>query len=200
MLPLWLDLLAEENCSCQILLAIRRPDANGNIAPCYEIEARWLARVAAAECASRSIPRHLLVLDHPDYAWPAQLTRIFHSPFSGNTKQPQTNPPTRIPQASAPPLYEEWYRVLLMEGLDGKGSQALALLAEDKLGVIAPWREVKYREVRSQENLGATLAALRYERDQLQTELARVKGTVSWQITKPLRLIANSLRRLRLTD
>lgn len=98
------------------------------------------------------------------------------------------------------------HRIAKRNGIIGLGQDALdkaaeleARLAENSFGATpgAPsWKDILSQPIFGYYRLSNNTQELRSELVSLRSELSRVKGTVSWRITAPLRVVWNLLKRL----
>jgi hypothetical protein len=216
LLPLWRDVLRELACQPKYILVLRHP---GEVA--LSLRKRdglteeqtcllWLVHMLEAEYWTRGQTRVLVSYNCLLEDWQREATTIgqnlgitwpvsveaattsinaFLDPslchYAGHTELPD-HPACRL----ALKVFEQLSALRPDPSrLDQLHSQVMELIA-----VISPWSKRLQLINRQNYNLRYSNAKLDLENRALRMEVARIKSTVSWRITKPLRGLWNVLR------
>lgn len=208
LLPLWRDILIELNVQPLVVMAIRHPlEVAGSLQQRDNFLREksyllWLRHLIDMEHGSRGLPRVLVPYEQLLDDWQGMTERIAQSlslslPVDGSKKaliEDFLEPSLRHHRAMQEEPHDDElamlscsiYRSLLSMSLDSL-DQILGK-ADEKISshvvAVAPWAS----KVRSLEK---EIAWLAHQNANLTTEIKRVKSTVSWQVTRPLRLVAN---------
>lgn len=217
LLPIWIEAIAENGAEPLFILALRHPEevaqslARRDGIPKERACLLWLDYMLEAERASRGHPRIVvsyealltdwrrafsplvsrlgleLPLDEPEIG--ARID-AFISPAlchfnTGSEMKPST------PWQS---LAEETYRAFIdhSDELPPAIFDRLYSKMEEASRLVAPWAAQIQELISIKETQEKGLS----DRDVLAAEVLRVKSTLSWQITKPLRFVWNSLSQL----
>lgn len=221
LLPLWRALLGELGIAPCFVICLRHP---GEVAMSLErrdgIPAEracllWLEHLVESERDTRDLPRIAVTYEQLLSDWHSVLQRIathldlhlsldnatadriaaFLEPELRHHRHAQTGP---AEQDRGYALACEAYSLAAGGNLDAAVSRLTAIGKETESLVerVAPWSaEIR---VLKQENAKLERQSMQLEalNADLQTEIDRIKATVSWQVTKPLRLLAFLWRKL----
>jgi len=212
LMPLWLDLLQEMGCSPHFIICLRNP-----IEVALSLEHRdgipklrsyllWLTHTLEAERSSRGYPR--VAIDYGDLLkdWQAIANKIrqdLQLPLiadeSSNVRITNfLERPLRhhqaLNEAAGPDGLALWadevYKAMLNMPLNVIAN-VLAPIdknVNDAVSIIAPW---------TAQIVAISIRTKRLDHDckWAQSEIERIKATVSWNITKPIRLLAFLFRK-----
>lgn len=214
LLPLWLEILRDMDCTPHFVIALRNP-----VEVVRSLKRRdgfseaksfllWLEHLLEAERWSRTHPRVVVTYDQLlndwqvtsshiaaglNFSWPVESASVaaqIHSFLEPSLQHyhvvQQTNVSIHLAQ-----LADEAYRISL-HTLPYQLGQALARIGEEVTqasSLIAPWAtQIAAMSKSLQEQEARDVA--------LQAEIMRMKSTVSWRITKPLRAFWNLFRKV----
>ncbi|MEN6584591.1 MAG: hypothetical protein ABFE02_00880 [Sulfuricella sp.] len=214
LLPLWLEAIAENSAEPLFVFALRHPEevaqslARRDGIPKERAYLLWLDHMLEAERASRDYPRVVVSYEKLLADWRRALSPLVSSlglelslgePEIGARIDAFLSPGLRHfssgsrmgPSTLCQTLAEEAYHAFTDEaaGLSPVIFDKLYSRMEGVSKLVAPWA------AQIQELMAAkkTLENKLLDRDALAAEVVRVKATLSWQITKPLRAIWNAL-------
>ncbi len=221
LLPLWLEALRETQTTPVFIFALRHPAevarslARRNDMPEARAYLLWLIYMLEAERASRDYPRAVVSYEALLADWHTALSPLnaildidlpvdtpatnehitaFLSPalrhFSATDRRASLETPLHA-------LAEETYQAFSCLNQDASLSpwDALYRRTDDFSQRIAPWSTQIQDLLRTQDHLKLELARMSDRNALLADEVARIKSTVSWRITRPLRLIWNRLHK-----
>lgn len=221
LIPLWLELLKQLDIKPRFIICLRHP-----LEVAASLERRdgiqperscllWLEHLVESEQWTRGHSRVLITFEQLLADWRATVERI----SSGiSLPLPMENERARKIDAFLEPSlrhhrhnesgftdYHPISRLAInafQTADEGKIGQLTAHLAEAAGTIvmtqrdIAPWSAEIYMLRSKREALQLQVAQLSSDNAILRAELARVKSTVSWQVTKPLRLLAFLWRKM----
>jgi hypothetical protein len=222
LLPIWIEAIAENGTEPIFILALRHPEevarslARRDGIPKERAYLLWLNYMLEAERASRSHPRIVVSYEALLADWRKALSPLaprlglelpLNEPeisasidaFLSPTLRHFTTGTEMTPSTPWHALAEETYRTFIEHADDMPPAifDKLYSRMEEISRLIAPWAVQIQQLLHRKETLEHELARTA-DRDALATEVARLKSTVSWRITKPLRLIWNTLRQILL--
>ena len=219
LLPLWLEALRETQTTPVFILALRHPAevarslAHRNGIPEARAYLLWLIYMLEAERASRGHPRAVVSYEALLADWRAALSPLnalleidlpMDTPAAKEHIDAFLSPALHhfsaadrlAPNTPLHELAEETYQAL--RGLNPDTSliplDRLHRRTDDFSRSIAPWSAQIQELLLTRDHLNQELARV-CDRDMLFAEVARVKSTVSWRITRPLRLLWNSFHK-----
>jgi len=206
LLPLWLEILAEVEVKPLIILNLREPcsvarslqkrDGFSNL----KAQLLWIQHFLDAEFWSRGYPREILTYQQLMSDWKTAVESLtkFLTPMEINSSalsaiehflepslQHHNAREEVIPEDELSRMAHQVYQLAL-----GKPDDLSIPLSSIRARVntianeIAPWAT-------SMKETEAQVARLIQENSYLKSEVARIKATFSWQVTTPLRLVAN---------
>lgn len=209
LLPLWLDILAEIGVRPLIILNLRDPysvaqslekrDGFSNV----KAHLLWMQYFLDAEFWSQGYPKIVVTYQQLLNDWITvahSISELFSVPL--NTENPDAieqvknflEPSLRhydtkeqvIPEDELSQLANEAYRLATtaQSSILSNSLSHVRMRINLIASLVAPWA-ASMKETESQ------VVHLAQENSHLKDEVARVKATVSWRLTKPLRLIAN---------
>ncbi|MBU1692061.1 MAG: sulfotransferase [Gammaproteobacteria bacterium] len=214
LLPLWLDILHEVGCAPYFVIGLRSPfevarslerrDGFSEAKSCL----LWLEYLLEAERWSRAYPRVVVTYDQLLADWQATSRQIAEGlGLSWQSRvedvaarinaflEPTLRHHHALEQPARPillaKLADEAYRTAINTPPD-QLDNALASIGEEVAQasrLIAPW-------VTQIVAMSKLLREHQERETHLHAEIKRVKSTVSWRITKPLRVIWNLLRKI----
>lgn len=217
LLPLWLDIMDELNCQPRFLISLRNP---AEVAHSLRVrdnlpEAQscllWLIHMLEAEQLTRGRLRAFVAYDKLlanwretaaiigqtlSLAWPVPIEQA--APAVDAFLDPSLRHHSGNAQLSDHPachLAKEAYEMMAFTEPYPAELDRLHQQVRDLQNIVSPWSTRMLNNERENLRLGTTAAKMKVEVTQLRMEVARIKSTLSWQITKPLRLLWNLLRR-----
>jgi hypothetical protein len=217
LLPLWLEMFDELGCRPHFVISLRNPaevahslrmrDALSEAQSCM----LWLAHMLESEYLTRGLPRAFVSYDRLLANWRQTAVEIEQAlslpwPISigqaGSEVDAFLDPALRhhagdipLPAHPACRLALEAYVAMSADEPDSAELDRLRRQAIDLANIVTPWSRSRLMGERKSYRLAVT--QMEPEIAQLQAELARIKSTLSWQVTKPIRLIAGVVRRLK---
>jgi hypothetical protein len=222
LLFLWQEVFRELACQPQFILALRNPaevahslrkrDELAEEASCL----LWLTHMLEAEYQTRGQPRAFVNYERLLSDWRRAVTDIEKTlsltwPISIEDAAPHieafldpslrhhTNNDT-LPDHPICRLAQEGFELLSAPSPDPAKLDRLRARTGEFISFVAPWsKQLQHRDKRIHELL-ATIDHANQENAALRSDVARIKSTVSWNITKPLRAIWNVLRSLLPND
>lgn len=214
LVPLWHQVLSQMNCDSVHVLCLRHPAAvagslrrrDGLMEP--ESCLLWLAYVLDAERHTRLHQRamvsyedlladwrHLFsgLADQLDLTWPKSMDeagQAIDAFLERALDHHETN--MSLPDHPACALAVEAHQLLTNKGIDREAIDELRSRLMDSVR-YADWLPsmIGYRREMRRRLQQSRIEALENENNALSLEVERMRSTVSWQVTKPLRLIAN---------
>lgn len=225
LLPLWQGVFREIDCQPKYILALRDPaEVAHSLRKRNELDESascllWLTHMLEAEYLTRAQPRAFVNYERLLSDWRKTVANIGKAlsidwPTSLEAATPSVEaflePSLRhhannstLPDHPACQLALESFLHLSVHSPDPAKLDRLRAHAGEFTNLIAPWSTLLHcseRQVHSLEittnQCHATIDRLESENSSLHSEINRIKGTVSWQITKPLRFIWNMLLRM----
>ena len=219
LLPAWLDAIAENGAEPLFILALRHPEevarslARRDGIPKERAYLLWLDYMLEAERASRGHPRIVVSYEALLADWRRALSplasRLGHElplgepeisaridAFLSPAMRHFTTDSGIAPSTPWHSLAEETYRAFI----DHADEQPPAIFdklysrMEEMSLLVAPWA-AQIQELISIKDIQERELARISDRDALAAEVIRMKSTLSWQITKPLRFVWNTLSR-----
>lgn len=210
LLPLWHEVLRELHCQPLYVLSLRSPaevahslrkrDGLAEEASCL----LWLTHMLEAEYQTRSQPRVFVNYERLLADWRGAVANIGQTlnltwPVAAEDAAPDVEAfldsslrhhvSATLPDHSACRMAQKGFELLSVPRPDPVELDRLRTQTEELVNLVAPWSKRLRHSERHIKNLSAENAAL-------QTDIRRIKSTVSWQITKPLRAFWNVLRSL----
>ena len=211
LLPLWQDVFRELACQPLFVLALRNPVEVANSLrkrnDLVEVESclLWLTCMLEAEYQTRGQPRAFVNYERLLSDWRgtvADIGQTFSLTWPVTLEVAATgvdaflDPSLRhhagnatLPDHPACRFAQEGFELLSAASLDYVKLDRLLAQTGELAGFVAPLSK-RLRSLRT------TVACLELEKAALHTEIQRIKSTVSWRITKPLRFVWNMLPRL----
>lgn len=219
LLPMWHGVLRELHCQPLFVLSLRSPaevahslrkrDNLAEEASCL----LWLTHMLEAEFQTRGQPRTFVIYEHLLSDWRDTVANISRTinltwPVDAEDAAPDIEAfldsslrhhvGASLPEHPACRMAQEGFELLSASSPDKIKLDRLRTQTEALISLVAPWsKRLRHseRHIRRLESLHrTTIAHLESEKARLHLEIQRVKGTVSWQITKPLRLFAGLAR------
>lgn len=212
LLPMWHEVLRELHCQPLFVLSLRSPaevahslrkrDGLAEEASCL----LWLTHMLEAESQTRGQPRASVIYEHLlsdwrdtvanigqtiNLTWPADVEDAAPDIEAFLDSSLRHHVSASLPEHPACRMAQEGFELLSDSSPDKIKLDRLRTQAEELISLVAPWSK-RLRHSESQHR--TTIAHLESEKARLHLEIQRVKGTVSWQITKPLRLFAGLAR------
>jgi hypothetical protein len=220
LLPIWLEAITEIGAKSFFILALRHPEevtrslARRDGIPKELAYLLWLKYMLEAERASRGHPRIVVSYESLLADWRKALSPLasclglelplsepkisvriddFLSPSLRHFASATEIPPSTLWCS----LAEETYRAFIehADNLPSVIFDKLYCRMEEISKLVAPWADQVQQLLQSKIKMQLELSRTA-DRDILANEVVRLKSTVSWQITKPLRLVWNLLSRL----
>jgi len=219
LLPLWLDIIDELNCLPLFLITLRNP---AEVAHSLRVrdnlpEAQscllWLIHMLEAELLTRGRPRAFVAYNQLLNNWhetaaTIEQTLSFNWPVPIEQAAPAIDsfldPSLRhhsgdilLPDHPACFFAQKTYEILALSKPDLAKLDQIYLQVRNLQNLVAPWSEKMQKSERENQYLRMDIASMKLEMTQLRMEITRIKSTLSWQITKPIRLLWNLLRRIQ---
>jgi len=218
LLPLWRDVFRELACQSKFILVLRHP---GEVA--CSLRKRdglteeqtcllWLAYMLEAEYQTRGQPRVFASYGRLLEEWQLTAATIGQGlgvvwPVTAEEASSSINAfldpslrhyagYTELPEHPACRLALKGFELLSAPRPDPSSLDDLRAEVKELVAVVSPWSKRLQLIDRQNCNLRSSNAKFDLENRVLRTEVARIKGTVSWRITKPVRAIWNILRLL----
>jgi hypothetical protein len=220
LLPFWLEILRDFGTSPNFVICLRHPSEVARSLeqrdgiPAARSSLLWLEHLIESERWTRGLPRIMVTYEQLLSDWPVTIRRIAETltiPLSLDATAT-----ARIGDFLEPTLrhHRGTEGFCSSEQLSQLASAAYALscsTAENRLGdalvpfaeeaaqicrLALPWISQAQETDQANRKLEIENARLSNANSCLQAEVARVKSTVSWRITAPLRVIWNALRQL----
>lgn len=222
LLPLWQDVFRELACQPKFILVLRHP---GEVA--CSLRKRdglteeqtcllWLAHMLEAEYQTRGQPRVFVSYGRLLEEWQHTAATIGQGlgivwPVSAEEAASSINAfldtslrhyagHTELPKHPACRLALKGFELLSALRPDPSSLDQLRAQVMELVAVISPWSKRLQFIDRKNYNLRSANAKLELENMALRVEVARIRGTVSWRITKPVRAFWNILRLLLPSD
>lgn len=217
LLPLWLDMFDELECQPHFVISLRNPadvahslrmrDALPEAQSCM----LWLSHMLDAEYLTRGLPRVFISYDRLLTNW-RQVAIDIEQTLSLSWPLPIVQASSKVDAFLDPALCHhagdipltphpacglalETYAAMSSAEPDSAELDRLRQQAIELENIVAPWSRSRLMGERKSYRLAVT--QLEPEIVQLRADLVRIKSTLSWQVTKPLRLIAGIARRLQ---
>lgn len=219
LLPLWQGMFRELNCQPKFILVLRHP---GEVACSLRKRDRlteeqacllWLAHMLEAEYQTRGQTRVFVSYSGLLEEWPRIAATVSQAldiiwPVSPEQASSSINAfldpslrhyagVTELPEHPACRLALQGFELLSAPRPDPSSLDQLRAEVMELVAVISPWSKHLQLIDRQNSNLRAHNVRLELENTALRMEVARIKGTASWRITKPLRAFWNILRLLQ---
>jgi hypothetical protein len=218
LLPLWRGVFSELACQPSFILALRNPaevahslrkrDDLAEAASCL----LWLTHMLEAEYQTRGLTRAFVSYERllSDWrgtvadlgqdlslSWPVKTEVAAPSidAFLDPSLHHHTGNAT-LPDHPACRLAQEGFELLSAPSPDPVELDRLRAQTGELVRLVTPWSRLLRSRERQNQDLRATVACIESEKTALQAEIIRIKSTISWQITKPLRFLAFLHRRL----
>lgn len=216
LLPLWQPVLQQNECLPRVIMILRDPrEVAKSLArrDCISEQRSyllWLQHVLEAEKWSRDCLRVLITYEELLANWRSTIDRInaalsldlhYNDMAIQKTVDAFLEPSLRHHTAMEPPLGRlahlacAAYRGCTGAGAPDRLETTLAPLAAETAEVVdlvAPWS----KEIQALWHVRSELANRESHIEILNKEIARIRGTVSWRITAPLRVMWNVGRKL----
>lgn len=214
LLPLWYEVLRELACQPLFVLALRSPaEVAHSLRKRNELAEEmscllWLTHMLEAEFQTRGQPRVFVDYERLLADWRGTVANIgqtlnFTWPVAAEDAAPNVEAfldsslRHHIASASMPDhlgcrLAQKGFELLSAPFPNPVELDRLRAQTEELVNLVVPWSKrlhLREKHIRS-------LGHLESENAALQAEIRRIKSTVSWQITKPLRFVWNTLYRL----
>ncbi len=214
LLPLWQEIFSELNCHALYILALRDPaevtrslhkrDDLAEAVSCL----LWLTHMLEAEFQTRGQPRAFVSFERLLSNWQETVADLGQTlslswPLTAESVAPKVNAfldPSLRHHSDDSALPDHQACRLARKGFELLSAPAPAPVELDKLraetaeliSLISPWSKPlhDYYALRTAINIAEQENAV------LRSEVARIKNTVSWKITKPLRALWNILRKI----
>lgn len=224
LLPLWQEIFRELSTQPLFVLTLRDPsEVSHSLLKRDQISHEitcllWLNHMLEAEYQTRGQARVFVSYEHLisnwqktvdsigqtlNLDWPFGLANVAHEidvfldpalhHYTGNTT-PHNHPACRSAQ--------EAFELLSAPTLDFAKLDCLHSQVKELTSLLAPWAiqlhqsELQLHQASVNERVNQnTVAELAEKNERLQGEIQRIKRTASWQITKPLRLLAWVIRK-----
>jgi glycosyltransferase involved in cell wall biosynthesis len=226
LLPMWKNIFREFNCKPLFVLSLRHPaevasslkkrDGLPEASACL----LWLTHMLEAEYQTRGYERAIISYEHLLSAPLQSVEKIsqtlhFDWPVSLEAASAQINifldpamrhhtDGTTLPNHPVCTLAQEGFRLLSKQSPDPLKLDSLHAQTTEMSTLLAPWLTLMHQmhhHDRTQRDkifeLGRLVEKQASQSSLLHAEIMRVKSSASWQITKPLRLIANLPRILK---
>jgi ubiquinone/menaquinone biosynthesis C-methylase UbiE len=217
LLPMWLNILQGLNCHPLFVIALRHPvevarsllkrDGITEEASCL----LWLTHMLEAEYLTRGQPRVFVTYENLLTDWRKTVSNIIETlplpcPLALETVAPEINAfldpalrhhtdSTILPNHPVYGLAQTGFDLLSVRDCDIAELDRLRSQVQAFVINVTPWAKVIHLQKKTNQELQAEISQkttlFDVERTVLNTEIKRIKSTFSWQITKPLRLIAN---------
>lgn len=217
LLPLWIALFQELACQPLFILALRDPaevarslnKRDGFTEP--QSCLLWLAHMLEAELLTRGQPRVVVpyeglladwrgttdrISQALNLRWPlaSEATALRVSSFLDPSLRHHTGN-IELPSHPACSLAIEVYDLLAAPELDLAKLDRLRVRSAELIDSLSPWSGPLQRSRSLGRQLSGNVTRLEIENAALKTEIARVRSTVSWRITAPLRGVWNLFRK-----
>lgn len=209
LLPMWHELLRELSCRPTYVIALRRPievarslhKRNGITEEASSL--LWLIHMLDAEFHTRDLPRVFVSYEELLKDWRSTAACIRQSlglswpvPIEDSADKIDAYldstlrhhvVTTDLPDHPIHSSAQKAYRLLSAQHPNRTKLDKLRAQTEELVRLVAPWTA----QLRLKENQIRGLRHFESESVMLQNEIARIKHTVSWKITKPFRFIWN---------
>lgn len=216
LLPLWQDIFRDLACQPRFILMLRNPaevahslrkrDDMPDISSCL----LWLTHMLEAEYRTRGLPRAFVNYEDLLSDWRGTTTDIAQTlgltwPVAIEDAAPSIetflDPSLRhhasdtvLPEDPASRLARKGFELLSSPALNAEELDRLRNQTEEFVGIVAPLSKLLWHN----KGLIPQNHRLESENAALHSEIKRIKGTLSWRITKPLRWpVWNTLLRFR---
>lgn len=211
LLPMWHEVLLELSCQPLYILSLRSPaevahslhkrDDLAEEASCL----LWLTHMLEAEFQTRGQPRVFVAYEQLLSDWRGTVTGISKTlsltwPVAAENAAPEIeafldsslrhhNSSTVLPDHPACRIAQNGFELLFAPYPDPAALDRLRTQAEELANLVTPWsKQLRHSEIRTR-SLASENTCLASENAVLRREIIRIKSSVSWQTTKPLRLI-----------
>lgn len=217
LLPMWHEILHELACQPLYVLSLRSPDEVAHSlrkrdglseeASCL----LWLNHMLEAEFQTRGQPRAFVAYEQLlvdwrnvvteigrtlDLRWPVKIenaaTEIDAFLNSSLRHHADSDP---MPDHPACRLAQKVFEKISAPLPNAVELDQLRAHTEELVNLVTPWSKRLRHSERQIRILNSQISHLESENARLQAEIGRIKNTVSWQVTKPLRFIWNTLLR-----
>lgn len=216
LLPWWQKIFRELTCQPLYILVLRNPaEVAGSLRKRDDLtEAAscllWLAHMLEAEYQTRGQVRVFVKYERLLSDWQETVTAIGQAigldwPVAITDAAPDIDafldPSLRhhaasatLPDHPACQLAREVFELLSAPSPDPGKLDSLRARTEELISLVVPWSKRLRRCERFTRQGRATLARLESENTMLHSEIRRVKSSISWRITKPVRLLQYLIR------
>jgi hypothetical protein len=213
LLPLWHEILSEMACPSLFVLCLRNPaEVAHSLRERNDLVEEmscllWLAHMLEAEFQTRRQPRVFVNYEHLLNNWRGTVTNIGQTlnltwPVTAEDAAPNVDAfldsslrhhagNASLPDHPACNLAQKGFELLSAQFPNPVELDRLRVQTAELVNLVAPWS----KRLHHKEKLIRSLCHLESENAMLQKEVRRIKSTVSWQITKPLRFVWNTLFR-----
>jgi hypothetical protein len=213
LLPLWLDMLADIDTDPRFVLCLRHPcEVAASLARRDGIAAEracllWLAHLLESERWSRGRPRAIVTYDRLLADWRVTLEQVagalslplqadaaaarkidtFLESSLRHHRQQELSETGRLCRLAA-----ETYALMESGGLDHRTDQLAQIAAEVACAVreIAPWAAELCALYNRNRELSSRVMVLAAAKSAGEEEILRMKNSLSWRLTAPLRVLA----------
>lgn len=218
LLPLWQEVFGELGCQPLYILALRNPaevahslrkrDDIAEEASCL----LWLTHMLEAEYQTRNFPRIFIHYEHLLSDWQSVMTDISRTfcitwpiPVSEASRDIETFLDTslrhhvcnaNLHDHPACSLAHVGFDLLSAPAPDPFEIDQLQTRAKELVNIVTPWSRKLHTCERTLYLTECQNINLVSENTEQKAEIKRVKSTVSWQITKPLRFIWNLFKKI----
>jgi hypothetical protein len=214
LLPLWRGIFQELSCKPRFILVVRHPaEVASSLRKRDNLPQElacllWLVHMLESEYQTRDQQRVFVSYDGLLHEWQQVVLGIGHDlgivwPVSIEAAASAINAfldpalrhyanDTKLPDHPACRLALKGFELLSASRPSPAGLDQLRVQVSELTAIISPWSAHSQLVARQNVNL----SMLNLEAMALRTELERVKASISWRITKPLRAFWNVLRAL----
>jgi ubiquinone/menaquinone biosynthesis C-methylase UbiE len=217
LLPMWHEVLSELACQPLFILTLRNPsevaqslrkrDDMSEEASCL----LWLTHMLEAEFQTRGQRRAFVTYEHLladwretvtnigqtlNLTWPIAIEDAAHDveKFLDSSLRHHAASDT-LPDHPTCHLAQKVFVNLCAPQPNAVQLDQLRAHSEELVNLVTPWSKRLRHSERQIRTLNGRISRLESENASLQAEIRRIKNTVSWQVTKPLRLVWNTFSR-----